>query len=193
MVTRWTAQRPHWIQRRRVELIRWRTMALAGARGWWCYDFLTSTLSSATEEARGQEPTYGVFSRRGAPEQDEAQASTFGDNGREHQGTTHDEVRQNRCGVVSRWPVSGRWSSGGVTRGEATKGVNLAFASVFDEIPARGSSIYRGFGLMILCVCRTPSPPPLIQLGFDFDPISLGFFSWGRKFPTQVHYLMRGR
>jgi hypothetical protein len=94
---------------------------------------------------------------------------------------------------MSRWPTSGRWSSGCVTRGAVTKGVNLGFASVFDEILAQGSSIYRGFGSMISCACRTPSPTPLIRQGFDFDRISLGFFSWGRKFHAQVHYLMWGR
>jgi hypothetical protein len=83
---------------------------------------------------------------------------------------------------VSRWPASGHWSSGGVTRSATTKGANLGFASVFDEIPDRGSSICRGFGLMISCVCRTPSPSPLIRLGFNFDRIPLGFFSWGRNF-----------
>jgi hypothetical protein len=35
-----------------------------------CYNGLTLMLSSATEEAQGREPTYGVFSRQGAPEQD---------------------------------------------------------------------------------------------------------------------------
>jgi hypothetical protein len=48
----------------------------------------------------------------------------------------------------------------------------LGLASVFHEIPARGSSIYRGFGSMILCVRRTLSPS---HLGFNFDWISLGF------------------
>jgi hypothetical protein len=76
---------------------------------------------------------------------------------------------------VSRWLASGHWSSGGITRGAAMKGANLGFALVFDEIPARGSSIYRGFGSMISCACRTPSPTPLIPLGFNFDRISLGF------------------
>jgi hypothetical protein len=82
---------------------------------------------------------------------------------------------------VGRWPTSGRWTSGGFTHGAATKGANLGFASVFDEILARGSSIYRGFGSMISCACRTPSPIPPTRLGFDFDRISLGFFGWGRK------------
>jgi hypothetical protein len=35
-----------------------------------CYGGLASTLSVATEEVRGREPTYRVFSRWGAPEQD---------------------------------------------------------------------------------------------------------------------------
>jgi hypothetical protein len=107
----------------------------------------------------------------------EAQASTFGDGGGEHQGTAHDEVGQNRCGVVSRWPTLARWSSGGVTRGAATKGAILWFALVFEEILARGSSIYMGFGSMISCTCRTPSPGPLIRPRFDFDQIPLAFFS----------------
>jgi hypothetical protein len=112
----------------------------------------------------------------------EAQASTFGDGGGEHQGTTHNEVWQNRCNIVSRWLVSGRWSSGGITCNVVMKGVNLGFASVFYETPARGSSIHRGFRSMISCAGRTPSPTPLIRLGFDFYRISLGFFCWGRKF-----------
>jgi hypothetical protein len=68
---------------------------------------------------------------------------------------------------------------------------NLGFASVFDEILARGSSIYRGFESMISCTCRTPSPIPPTRLGFDFDRISLGFFGWGRK-TAQVRYLTWG-
>jgi hypothetical protein len=94
---------------------------------------------------------------------------------------------------VSRWSASGHWSSRGVTRGASTKGVHLGFASIFDEISAQGSSIYRCFGSMISCACKTPFPTPLIQLGFNFDRISLEFFSWGRKFPAQVRYLTRGR
>jgi hypothetical protein len=70
---------------------------------------------------------------------------------REHQGTAHDEVGQNMYGVVSRWLASGHWSSGGVTRSVATKGANIGFALVFDEILAQGSSIYRDFRSMILC------------------------------------------
>jgi hypothetical protein len=49
------------------------------------------------------------------------------------------------------------------------KGVNLGFASVFFEILAQGPSIYRGFGSMISCACRTPSPCFPIQWGFGFD------------------------
>jgi hypothetical protein len=71
--------------------------------------------------------------------------------------------RQNGCGVVRRWLASGHWSLGGITRGAVMKGANLGFASVFDEIPARGSSIYRGFGSMISCACRTPSLAHLIR------------------------------
>jgi hypothetical protein len=75
----------------------------------------------------------------------------------------------------------------------ATKGVNLGFASVVDEILVRGSSIYWDFRSMISCACRTPSPTPLIQLGYDFDRISLGFFGRGREFPARVHYMTWGR
>jgi hypothetical protein len=48
----------------------------------------------------------------------------------------------------------------------------LGLASVFLKIPARGSSIYRGFGSMISYMRRTLSPS---HLGFSFDWISLGF------------------
>jgi hypothetical protein len=80
---------------------------------------------------------------------------TFGDCDREIQGTTHEEVGQNRCGKVNRSPTSGSWSSGSGTRGAAMKGANLGFASVFNEILARGSPIYRGFRSMISCASRT--------------------------------------
>jgi hypothetical protein len=53
------------------------------------------------------------------------------------------------------------------------KGANPGFASVFNEILAQGSSIYRGFGSMVSCTCRTPSPSHLIRPGFDFDQIPL--------------------
>jgi hypothetical protein len=87
---------------------------------------------------------------------------TFDDGGREHQGTTHAKVGENRCDAVSRWPALGRWSSRGITCGAATKGANIGFTSVFVEILAQGSSIYRGFGSMIWCACMTPSQTPLI-------------------------------
>jgi hypothetical protein len=37
----------------------------------------------------------------------EAQASTFGDGGKELQGTAHDKVGQNGCGAGCRSPMSG--------------------------------------------------------------------------------------
>jgi hypothetical protein len=37
------------------------------------------------------------------------------------------------CGIVHRWPASGRWSSGGITRGVAMKGADLGFASVLTK------------------------------------------------------------
>jgi hypothetical protein len=58
-----------------------------------------------------------------------------------------------------------------LTRSGDEKGY-LGLASVFHEIPAQGSSIYRGFGSVISCVRRTLSPS---HLGFSFDWISLGF------------------
>jgi hypothetical protein len=103
------------------------------------------------------------------------------------------DERQNGCGIMCSWPALGRWRSGGVTHCAAMKVANLGFASIFDEIPVWGSSIYRGFELMISCACRTPSPTHLIRLGFDFDWIPLRSFSWGRKFPVRFRYLTRGR
>jgi hypothetical protein len=90
---------------------------------------------------------------------------------------------------VCSWLALGRWCSRGITHGAVMKGENLGFASVFYETPARGSSIYRGFGSMISCTCRTPSPSHLIRPGFDFDQIPLrslvgeetfqfGFVTW---------------
>jgi hypothetical protein len=43
----------------------------------------------------------------------------------------------------------------------------LGFVSVFIKIPAQLPSIYKGFGLIILCACRALSPSSQIQLGFD--------------------------
>jgi hypothetical protein len=78
--------------------------------------------------------------------------------------------------------MSGRWSSGGVTHGAVMKGVNLGFALVFDEIPIRGSSIYRGFGSMISCACRTPSN--LTRIRFRLDSIEI--FWLGKKISCSV-------
>jgi hypothetical protein len=55
------------------------------------------------------------------------------------------------------------------------KGANLGFASVFFEIPVQRPSIYRGFGLIISCVCRALSPSFPIQWGFDFNRFLLRF------------------
>jgi hypothetical protein len=59
-----------------------------------------------------------------------------------------------------------------------TKGANLGFVSVFFEILAQLPSIYRGFGLIISCVCRAICPSSQIRLGFDtsfnFVEISAG-------------------
>jgi hypothetical protein len=101
--------------------------------------------------------------------------------------------RQNGCDVVCSWLALGRWCSRGITHGAVMKGENLGFASVFYETPARGSSIYRGFGSMISCTCRTPSPTHLIWLGFDFNWIPLRSFGRGRKFHVRFRYLTRGR
>jgi hypothetical protein len=94
---------------------------------------------------------------------DKAQASTFSDDSGELQGIAHDKVGQNGCGTGCRSPTSGWWSSSSVTCGAVMKGVNLGFASLFNEIMYQGSSIYRGFGLMISCMWRTPSPSHLIH------------------------------
>jgi hypothetical protein len=100
------------------------------------------------------------------------QASNFGDSRGMLQGSAHDEVGLNGCGMECRTPVSGRWSSRSVARGVAMKGANLGLVWVFFEIPVQLPSIYRGFGLIISCACRTLSPSFPIRLGFD---ISTGF------------------
>jgi hypothetical protein len=122
----------------------------------------------------------------------EAQASTFDNGGGELQGMTHDKVGQNRCGAGCRTPALGWWSSRSVTRGVAMKGANLGFASRFFKTLAQGPSIYRDFGLMISCTCRTPSPSFPIRWGFGFDRILLRF-RLGKETPGSVCYLTRGR
>jgi hypothetical protein len=69
-----------------------------------------------------------------------------------------------------------------LTRRDDGKGY-LGLASVFHEILARGSSIYRGLGSMISCARRTLSPS---HLGFSFDWISLGF-SVGEESSVRRH------
>jgi hypothetical protein len=106
-----------------------------------------------------KELTKGVFFRWGLRSRtcgNKVQASTFGNGGGTLQGSAHDKVGPNGCGVERRTPASGRWSSRSIARGMAMKGANLGFVSVFFEIPARVPSIYRGL---------SPSFP--IRLGFD--------------------------
>jgi hypothetical protein len=102
----------------------------------------------------------------------EARALIFGDGGGKHQGAAHNEAGQNGCGVSCRSPTLGCWSLRSFSHGAAMERGYLGLASVFHEISAWGSSIYRGFGSMILCVRRTLSPS---HLGFGCDWISLGF------------------
>jgi hypothetical protein len=106
------------------------------------------------------------------------QASTFGDGGGKLQGMAHDKVGQNGCGVGCRTSASGWWKSRSVAHGTAMKGVNLGFASIFFKILAQGPSIYRGFGLMISCVCRTTSPSFPLGRGFGFDRFFWDFSLW---------------
>jgi hypothetical protein len=67
------------------------------------------------------------------------------------------------------------------------KGTNFGFASGFFKIPAQGPSIYRDFGSMISCTCRTPSPSFPIQRGLGFDRIPLRFLL-GKETPGSVCY-----
>jgi hypothetical protein len=73
----------------------------------------------------------------------------------------------------------------------AMKGANLGFVLVFFEIPAQGASIYRGFGSMISCVCRTPSPSFPIRWWFGSDRFPLRF-RLVTATPSSVCYLARG-
>jgi hypothetical protein len=58
---------------------------------------------------------------------DKVQASTFSDGGGMLQGSAHDKVGPNGCGMKRRIPASGRWSSRSVTRGVAIPRVRLDF------------------------------------------------------------------
>jgi hypothetical protein len=95
------------------------------------------------------------------------QASTFDDGGGTLQGSAHDKVGPNGCGMERRTLALGRWSSRSIICGMATKGVNLGSVSVFFETMVQLPSIYRGFGLIISCACRALSPSFPIRLGFN--------------------------
>jgi hypothetical protein len=85
-----------------------------------------------------------------------------------------------RCDTGCRTPTLDWSSSRSIARGATMKGANLGFASVLFEIPAQGPSIYRGFGLMISCACRIPSPSFPIRWGFGFH----WYFSWRWQLPA---------
>jgi hypothetical protein len=128
-----------------------------------------------TGVVRFGELTWGVFSRRGAPEHGLRQRGSSSDLRRRWWGASRGSSQRGRAtwvrhqlqitdiGMLELQKLL-------TPRGDG-KGY-LGLASVFHEIPARGSSIYRGFGSMISCVRGTLSPS---HLGFSFDWISLGF------------------
>jgi hypothetical protein len=120
----------------------------------WCFLFLRNP-SSGRNSLRGSSKNRGLRSRTCGGK---VQASTFSDGGGMLQGLAHDKVGSNGGGIERRTPASGRWSSRSVVRDVAMKGVNLGFVSVFYEIPTQLPSIYRGFKLIISCVCRALSP-----------------------------------
>jgi hypothetical protein len=142
-----------------------------------CFRFLRNQWS-ARNSPRGSSIGGGLWSRVCGGK---VQASTFGDSGGALQGSAHDTVGTNGCGVERRTQVSGRWSLRSVTRGVAMKGVNLGFVSVSLKIPVQRPSIYRGFRRIISCTCRALSPSSQIQVGFvnafDFIEISAGGIS----------------
>jgi hypothetical protein len=107
-------------------------------------------------------------------------ASTFSDGGGALQGSAHDKVEPNGCGVECRTPASGWWSSRSVAHGVVMKEVNLGFASVFFEILAQMPFIYRGSRLIFSCACRAQSPCFPIRLGFDFEWFCWDFSRWWR-------------
>jgi hypothetical protein len=83
------------------------------------------------------------------------------------QGSGHDKVGSNGSGAEHRAPASGQWSSRIFSRGVAMKWVNLGFVSVFFYILVQLRSIYRGFRLIVSCMCRALSQSFPIRLGFD--------------------------
>jgi hypothetical protein len=142
-----------------------------------CFLFLRNRWS-ARNSPRRSSTGCGVRSRTCGGK---VQASTFGDSGGTLQGSAHNKVGPNGCGAECRTPASGQWSSRNVARGVAMKGANLGFVSAFFEIPMQLPLFYRGFGLIISCMCRALSPSFQIQRGFsilfDFIDISVGGIS----------------
>jgi hypothetical protein len=129
----------------------------------WCFLFLRNRWS-ARNSPIGSSTGRGLQSRTC---DSKVQASTFGSGGGTLQGSAHDKVGPNRCGMESRTSALGRWSSRSFACGVVMKGVNLGFVLVFFKILAQLPFIYRGFGLIILCTCRALSPSIPIRLGFD--------------------------
>jgi hypothetical protein len=127
-----------------------------------CFLFLWNRWS-ARNSPIGYSTGGGYRSRRCG---NKVQASTFIDGEGMLQGSVHDRVGPNGCGVERRTLASFRWSSWSIACGVAMKKVNLGFISVFFKIPAQLSSIYRGLGL-ISCACRLY----LQALKFDWDSI----------------------
>jgi hypothetical protein len=139
------------------------------------YGALSWTGFLPTGAVRFGELTWGVFSRCGAPKQGARQRGSSSDLRRRWWGASRGSSQRGRAKWVRHQlqitDVRLLELEKLLTRHDDGKGY-LGLASVFHEILARGSSIYRGFGSMISCVRRTLSPS---HLGFSFNWIALGF------------------
>jgi hypothetical protein len=150
----------------------WRQLGAAGAHrssALHGYGAPFSVFSLPTEPVECEEPTKGVFYRRGggAPEQDVRRQGSSLKLWRwwgTLQGSAHDKLGQTGAtqNVEHRHRVVG-------ARGLSHEGVNLGFVSIFFEILAQLPPIYKGFELIISCACRDLSLSFQIRLGFDIS------------------------
>jgi hypothetical protein len=138
------------------------------------YGALSWTGFLPTGAVRFGKLTWGVFNRCGALEQGARQRGSSSDLRRRWWGASRGSSERGRAKWVRRQL---QITDVGLLeleklltwRGDG-KGY-LGLASVFHEIPARGSCIYRGFWSMISCVRRTLSPSHLdsVLIGFHWD------------------------
>jgi hypothetical protein len=155
----------------------WRQLGAAGAHrssALHGYGAPFSVFSLPTEPVECEEPTKGVFYRRGGGGSGARRAAArFKPQTLAMVGNTprvgSRQVGPNGCDAERRTPTSGRWCSRIVACDVTMKGVNLGFVSIFFEILAQLPPIYKGSELIISCACRDLSLSFQIRLGFDIS------------------------